>query len=144
MPINRPEIELKNRDSNYSQLLNHWKKAVSMLSETSVNMGLSSYAVLPNTEEDVLCFSIFGIKCFMRFRHNIEQGIIEYGVIKRDDRSGNEIRIPITRVTFDYLGNLGAPYRTHHMGEYNLVHLLILWKHSVEFVKAAYDTGATQ
>jgi hypothetical protein len=144
MPIGRPEMELKNRDDNYSKLLNHWKRAISMLSGNNANMGLSSYALLPNTEEDVFCFSIFGIKCFMRFRHNIEQGVIEYGVIKRDDRSGNEIWIPITRVSFDYLGNLSSPYMTHHMGEYNRVHLLILWKHSAEFVKAAYDTGATQ
>ena len=62
MPIDRPEVELKNRDNHYSELLNRWKKAVSMVSGNSANMGLSSYAVLPNTEEDVLCFSIFGIK----------------------------------------------------------------------------------
>jgi hypothetical protein len=144
MSIHRAKIELKNRDKDYSELLNHWKKAVTKVSENSAEIGLSSYAVLTGTEEHELRFSIFGIKCLMRFRHNFERGVIEYGVIRRDDRSGNELWALVTSVEFDYLGNLGSPYMMHHMGEYDHVHLMILGTHAAEFLKAAYDTGANQ
>lgn len=144
MPTHRVEIELKNRDKHYSELLKQWKKAISKVSENSANTGLSSYTVLTGTEEHELGFSIFGIKCLMRFRHNFERGVIEYGVIRRDDRSGNELWTLITSVDFDYLGNLGSPYKMHHMGEYDHVHLMILGTHAAEFLKAGYDTGANQ
>lgn len=96
------ERELKTRDNQYSGLLNLWKKAISQVLENSSNAGLSSYTVLAGTEENELHFLIFGIKCFMRFQHNFERGTIEYGVVKRDDHSGNEAWITVMSFEFDY------------------------------------------
>lgn len=142
----KQEVEklLKARDIQYVGLLNLWKKAISQVRENSSDVGLSSYTFLASTEENEFHFLIFGIRCFMKFQHNFERGTIEYGVVKRDDHSGNEAWITVMTLEFDYLGNLGSPYNIHHINEYNRVHLLILAKESNKFLKAAYGTGASE
>ncbi len=134
--------KLKKDDERYNEFLKKWQEAIAKVRAIQKNIGLASFTI-SNESVDELGFQIFGVNCFMRFKHNLEKGIIEYGVIRRDDRMGDNSWIPFTEIRFDALGNLMEPYKMHSIGEYGDVHLLLIAKHREDLLTAAYGEKET-
>lgn len=128
---------LKLQDKHYSDLLAQWKIAASKVYQNRNSTGLTNYSVPTEAENDELLFKVFGLNCFMRFRHNFENGTIEYGVVKRHDND-QKLWVPVVSVHFGQRGNLKPPFDFNPVTEYDRTHLEVLALHFDEFLKAAY------
>ncbi len=136
--------KLRSFDESYRELRALWLSAVQDLRKKSEAVEIPSYKILDGPDDDELCFTIFGMKCFMRFKHNLEKGIIEYGVIKSIDAGGTTIREPLMSVNYDGFGNLQPPYTDYRIEHFNRAHMSIIEQKSKQFLGAAFDLGGDE
>ena len=132
---------LKDKDIQYNKLLEQWQLVREKVHSSSTSSKLSSYSILNDSVETEILFQVFGLKCFLRFKHDFEKGYLEYGVVVCDDNTGNTKRILVSTISFDRLGNLAAPYRTHAIREFGYVHFLVLSQIHEELLKASFNNG---
>ena len=142
--MNGPDevIELVDKDKRYSKLLDKWNILKSKLKDPPYanEHKLSHYTVPEDHDPNELPFEVFGMKLFMRFRHDFEHGTVEYGITKVDDKSGTQLRVPVVSVHFSRTGALHEPYQDYIVEDYNKVHWQVLASNMDAFRKAAFES----
>jgi hypothetical protein len=115
--MNRPPT-LSKYVEKYTKLWAWWEKArsaITMAAKTSA--GVELYQVVPADIIDEVRLRVCGALAYVRFRHDLENGRLEYGVLltSADGRSVKYRRVK--NVDFDERGNVGEHYHFDEVEE---------------------------
>ncbi|MGD9209434.1 MAG: hypothetical protein PVI90_01595 [Desulfobacteraceae bacterium] len=108
--------EIKAFNKKYQEIVKWWDAAkVEVIKHhTEISEDVKSYKAPLEVENNEVQFEIFSTKCFIRFspiykKNDYPDGVIEYGTINKDDKTGLYERNMVDCVQFDCNGNVKEP-----------------------------------
>jgi len=99
----------------YKKLRTWWEKARSVIAEAAkTSAGVELYQLVPDDIGDEVRLRVCGALAYVRFKHDLKNGRLEYGVLLTS-ADGRPVKYErIKDLDFDELGNVGGHF---HFGD---------------------------
>jgi hypothetical protein len=126
-------------DQIYGQLNRLWEKACKyIIRGTKSSAGFSSYEVLEERPGEVR-LRVFGALAYVRFKHDLENGFLEYGALKMSPQGEVKEYLEVASLKFDTLGNTEEHFDINGEMDFSNLHLKTLAKGMKEIVRLHFD-----
>jgi hypothetical protein len=128
---------------NYARLRAGWEKARAEIVRSSNALGPNSQgiAIIDPTADDELRFMFFGALAYVRFKHNFEDGFLEYGALRPNSEKTEIKYIMIKALKYDFLGSVEGHWNFDNVGvqSFSTLHLRTLAENAAAIVRAYFD-----
>lgn len=140
------DAEIYDFNERYEKLIRYWNIIRKKVIEHQKTIKIESYNIFDNPDFE-LQFSIFGLKCFMRFKYHLigtkpGNSIVQYGALGKNEKTGKDIKVHVTDVEIDENGNIVCPSSEKgriSMDDYGKVHAFVLSNIIESLTEATYE-----
>jgi hypothetical protein len=140
------DAKINGTNERYEKLLGYWNTIKEKVTKHRESIKIESYMICSSPDFE-LQFSIFGLKCFMRFKYHLigsrpGNSIIQYGSIAKNEETRKYIRVHITDVELDENGNIVCPSSEKGripIDDFGKVHSFVLSNIMESLAEATHD-----
>ena len=128
-------------DARYMRLRGGWGEARNQIVGAITSLGFNSDRIVDTTDDDEVRILVCGAHVYIRFKHDLEHGFIEYGVLKVSPDGKCQTRVEVETLQFDHLGNVSQHWNLKPgVGlEFRELHLKTLAEKTPEILRCYFD-----
>jgi hypothetical protein len=138
--------KLAEYDAQYKKIRRGWEQARDQIISSTRAAGFDSYQIVNESVGDELRIMVCGALAYIRFKHDLTHGFLEYGVLKMHADGEHEERIKIEVFQFDTLGNVAQHWslKPGSGSEFSELHLRTLAEKTSDILWLFFDLAELQ